>query len=44
MVGGGGVGGGGNLIVSEFLWNFLLVVIKVTKQSCCHGDCISRNM
>ena len=26
----------------ECLWNFLLVVIKVTKQSCCHGNCISK--
>ena len=26
----------------ESLWNFQLVVIKVTKQSCCHGNHISR--
>ena len=26
----------------ESLWNFQLVVIKVTKQSCCHGNRISR--
>ena len=26
----------------ECLWNFLLVVIKGTKQSCCHGNQVSR--